>query len=155
LWLARHDMVRRMLFMPGERGYTGWCLFTGYVWLGLGGLLGILYPAVPSGFLYDAFLHSVFVGFVFAMIFGHAFMIMPGVLKVNLNFHAGFYLPFILLEVGLVIRLTGDFFFQTAVRQAGATLNAVAIVFFFVLLIQSALSTAPEDAEPVHTQTTP
>jgi hypothetical protein len=134
LWLIRNDMVRKMLFMGGERGYTGWCLFTGYFWLGFGGLLLVIYPSAHSGFLYDAYLHSIFLGFVFTMIFGHAFIIMPGVLDLDLTYHNGFYVPLILLEGTLVLRITGDLLFNNPLRQWGGLGNGFSIVLFLLML---------------------
>lgn len=139
LWLFQNDMVRQMLTTPGERGYTGWCLVSGYVWLGLGGLLGLLFPETASGFYYDAYLHSVFLGFVFTMIFGHAFIIIPGVLNVTLGFHRWFYLPLILLEGSLALRVGADLWTSQHGRHLGGLLNGIAIVLFLLMILETGL----------------
>lgn len=136
-WLFRNDMVRQMLSTSGERGYTGWCLVSGYVWLGLGGLIGLTVPEVTSGFYYDAYLHAVFLGFVFTMIFGHAFIIMPGVLNVTLVFHRWFYLPLILLETSLLARIGSDFLEHQLARQASGFTNALSIVLFLAMVLET------------------
>lgn len=69
LWfdLARHNLRHRI---PLTR-YIAYCLYAGYVWLGFSGLLSLWFGAVSVGPAYDAVLHSIFVGFVISMIFGH------------------------------------------------------------------------------------
>jgi hypothetical protein len=132
-------MVRNLLWIGGERGYTGWCLFSGYLWLGTGGLVRIVYPGAAAGFFYDAFLHSIFLGFVFTMIFGHAFIIMPGVLDVDLNYHHGFVLPLVLLEGTLALRVVADLLFNQGLRQWAGLGNALAIGLFFVMLAETGI----------------
>lgn len=68
-------------------------MLSGSAWLAIGGLLMVMVGGVYGGFPYDAILHSVFVGFVFAMIFGHAPIIIPALLKVPLRFSNWSYLP--------------------------------------------------------------
>ena len=77
LWLLRNDIARRTLHQPGLSQYIALSLILGYVWLGISGLFGLFFGGVSSGFYYDAILHSVFVGFVFSMIFAHAPIISP------------------------------------------------------------------------------
>jgi len=137
IWLIRNDMVRRTLFMGGERAYTGWCLFTGYFWLALGGFILLSFPHVRAGFLYDAFLHCVFIGFVFTMIFGHAFIIMPGVMDLDLSYHAGFYLPLVLLEGTLLLRIVGDLTYSGPLRTWSGLGNGLVIVLFLVMLVET------------------
>lgn len=139
LWLLAFDMVRNLLWIGGERGYTGWCLFSGYLWLGIGGMLRIVYPGAAAGFFYDAFLHSVFLGFVFTMIFGHAFIIMPGVLNVDLNYHHGFVLPLVFLEGTLALRVVADLMFNQGLRQWAGLGNGLAIGLFFVMLAETGI----------------
>lgn len=141
LWLFKNDMVRQMLSTPGKRGYTGWCLVTGYVWLGIGSLIGLMYPQANAGFFYDAYLHAVFLGFIFTMIFGHAFIIMPGVLDVDLNFHGLFYFPLVLLEASLLLRVGGDLIKSQPYRQIGGIGNGLAIVLFLLMILVTAVRT--------------
>jgi hypothetical protein len=45
---------------------------------------------------------------VFAMVFGHAPIIFPAVLRVAVPYHASFYLPLVLLHLSLLVRLAGN-----------------------------------------------
>jgi hypothetical protein len=71
------------------------------------------------------------VGFVFAMIFGHAPIIFPAVLGVAVPFHAFFYAHLVLLHLSLVLRVAGDLALWWPGRQWGGLLNVVAILLFF------------------------
>jgi hypothetical protein len=72
LWLLRFDIARKTIRQKGLPRFAATCLLSGYVWLGVSGLLGLLQGAVIAGPRYDAFLHTVLIGFVISMIFGHA-----------------------------------------------------------------------------------
>jgi hypothetical protein len=95
------------------------CLLAGYFWLALGGALAAL------GVARDAALHAVFVGFVFSMVFGHAPIILPAVLRTAFPYHPVLYAPLALLHASLALRVAG------AVAP-GAWGNAAAIALFIV-----------------------
>jgi hypothetical protein len=133
-WLLRYDIARRTVRQRGLTRFIAVCLLSGYVWLGVGGVLHWWFGGVPAGPQYDAMLHAVFVGFVFGMIFGHAPTIFPAVLGGTLLYHATFYLPLGLLHLSLLLRLTGDLGGWWPGRQWGGLLNAVAIVLFLLTL---------------------
>jgi hypothetical protein len=109
------------------------CLLSGYAWLAIGAATilaaGGLAPGTPS---YDAALHALLLGFVFSMVFGHAPIIFPAVLRVAVPYHPTFYGPLVLLHLSLVVRLAGDATASFACTRAGALLNAVALVAFVV-----------------------
>ena len=80
--------------------------------------------------MYDAELHAVFLGFVMAMIFGHAPIIFPAVLGRSLPFRRRFYVHLVLLHASLVIRVAGDLAGSTYASQCGGLFNTVAVVLF-------------------------
>lgn len=132
-WLLRYDIARRTVRGTGLTRYIAWCLLLGYVWLGIGGVLHLLYAGASAGPNYDAMLHAVFVGFVFSMIFGHMPMILPAVLGRAVAYSPLSYAVLLLLNVSLVLRLAGDLAFGLQVRQWGGMLNVIAILLFLVL----------------------
>jgi hypothetical protein len=77
LWLLRFDIAGISIRRTGLTRYIATCLLTGYIWLAVGGGLAILSGAVYGGFLYDAVIHAVVVGFILSMVFGHAPIIIP------------------------------------------------------------------------------
>lgn len=133
IWLLRYDIARRTVRQSGLTRYMAWCLLTGYVWLGVGGVLQMIYAGATAGPLYDAMLHAVFVGFVFSMIFAHMPIILPAVLRRAVAYSRWMYAPLLLLNISLALRLGGDLYLGLTVRQWGGILNATAILLFLGL----------------------
>lgn len=134
-WLLRYDIARRTIRKTGLTRYIAVCLLSGYVWLGMSGVIGVVVGAVAAGPLYDAMLHTVFVGFVLAMIFGHAPVIIPAVLGAQVRFAPVFYGHLALLHASLLLRVVGDLAGLGMVRRWGGLLNAVTILFFLGAMI--------------------
>ena len=105
IWLLRQDVARRTVLQQGLTRFIAVCLLSGYVWLLVGGVLLAVQPALPL--LMDAALHAIFVGFVLAMVFGHAPIIFPAIVRVALPYHVLFYLPLLVLHASLLLRVTG------------------------------------------------
>ncbi len=104
-WLLRYDIARRTVRQTGLTRFIAVCLLSGYVWLGVGGLLTWRFASVLAGPYYDAMLHTVFVGFVFAMIFGHAPIIIPAILgRTTSPYHPALYVPLLLLHTSTMVR---------------------------------------------------
>ncbi len=138
LWFLRFDLASRNIrhTNPLTR-YIAFCLFSGYFWLAAGGGLFLYHGALVAGPLYDAALHAVFVGFVFAMIFGHAPIIFPAILGLQVRFYSAFYLHLALLHLSLLLRVIGDLTFQMDWRRWGGLLNEVAILLFLGMTLFS------------------
>ena len=131
LWLLRYDLARRSLRRAGVPRFMAVSLLSGYAWLALAGA-GALAAGLPAaGPITDAVLHAFFLGFVFAMIFGHAPVIFPAVLGLPMGFSRRFYLHLGLLHAGIAVRIAGDLLGWPALRQAGGVANALALLLFF------------------------
>jgi hypothetical protein len=134
IWLLVNDMASRSLMKEGQHRYSGILLLTGYVWLAVSGL----FMAYGSywGLLYDATLHTFFLGFVFSMVFAHAPIILPGVLRIPLKpFNKYLYIWFYLLQISLILRVTGILTTDIMLKQIGGLLNGISILGFFVNMI--------------------
>ena len=140
LWLLRYNIARRTVRQKGLTRYIAVCMLAGYVWLGLSGLLALLSGPLPAGPRYDALLHTLFLGFVFGMIFGHAPIILPAVLKVPLKYEALFYAPLLLLEISLMLRVIGDLLGWFTVRQWGGMLNVLAVLVFMFFTARAVIT---------------
>ena len=136
-WLLRYDVARYNLRKPGLTGYIAACLFSGFLWLGVGGALALWAGPVSAGPVYDAILHAIFLGFTFGMIFGHAPIIFPAVLGRPLPYHPRFYLPLVLLQVTLLLRIAADLFNWPQVRQWSGLLNVLVLLLFLAVMILS------------------
>jgi len=139
LWLMRNDIVRHTIKQQGLTRYIAAALICGYAWLLIAGIIGLSLPQLNAGSSYDAFSHAIFLGFVFSMIFGHAPIIFPAITKVKIPYHPSFYLPLVLLQVSLLLRLSGDFFYMANLRKAGGILHAITIVLFILVLAVSVI----------------
>lgn len=137
LWLLRHDIARRTVRQEGLTRFIAACLLSGYGWLAFGAVLGLAGGFAPGSPLRDAALHTIFLGFVFSMVFGHAPIIFPAVARVRIPYHPAFYLPLALLYASLTMRLAGDFAEIDALRQNGSIGNAVALLAFVLTMVAS------------------
>jgi len=136
LWLLWFDLARRNLLhrIPLTR-YIARCLYAGYFWLGFAGIFSLWHGAVFAGLAYDAVLHSIFIGFVISMIFGHAPIILPALLNRMLPYHPSFYLSLGLLHTSLLMRIVGDLGGWYRLRQWGGLLNEISILLFLAILL--------------------
>ncbi|MBC7951606.1 MAG: hypothetical protein H7Z12_07250 [Rhodospirillaceae bacterium] len=138
-WSLVNDIIRRTIRQPGLTRYVAVCLLSGYVWLGVAGLLAPALDAGIESLRYDATLHALFVGFIFAMVFGHAPVILPAVLKVKLPYRGYFYGPLVVLHGSLVLRIAGDLLALEPIRMWGGMLNGVAVLGFVVMVVGTVL----------------
>lgn len=141
IWLALKDIARRTIRESGLTRYIAAALLAGYFWLAIGALIALSDSAfAPGRPAYDAALHAWFLGFVFSMVFGHAPIIAPALLRVTLPYSAWFYLPLAVLHLSLAERIAGDLLQQHAMRERGAAANAVALALFIVTIVIAAVS---------------
>lgn len=135
-WLLRYDIARRTIRQKGLTRYIAACLLPGYGWLIVGGLLWLIYGGqYVAGPIYDALLHTIFLGFVFSMIFGHAPVIVPAVLGVQVPYTPLFYAHLALLHISLGLRVVGDLLLWLSLRRWGGMLNEVAVVGFLLVTV--------------------
>lgn len=134
LWLLRFDIARRTIRQKGLTRFIAACLLPGYVWLIIGGALWLIYGGqYVAGPIYDALLHTIFLGFVFSMIYGHAPVIVPAVLGVQVAYTPLFYVHLALLHLSLVMRVVGDLLLWLPLRRWGGLLNEVAVLLFLLV----------------------
>lgn len=139
LWLGWFDVARRTVRRPGITRFIALNLLLGYFWLGVGGLLGLRFAGLMAGPAYDAWLHTLLLGFVFSMIFAHALIILPAVAQITLPFYPVLYGPVVLMQLGLLIRVVGDLALWWTARLWGGMLNGLAILWFFLIIAGLAL----------------
>lgn len=152
LWLLRYDVARRTIRSRGLTRYIAACLLPGYGWLALGGLLWLGYGLqATAGPLYDALLHTIFLGYVMSMIFGHAPVILPAVLRVRFPYQPWLYVPLIALHLSLALRVVGDLAGLIAWRRWGGMINVLAVLLFLGLMalarVDSARQPSPAPAQ--------
>lgn len=135
LWGARHDVARRTVKVPGVTRFMAVCLLAGYVWLFVAGLTWLIAGDLERSIAaYDIALHGVFLGFIMSMIFGHAPVIVPAVLRVPLPFRPWFYAHVALLHASLLLRvIAGDLLGSRLAWQVGGVGNEIAVLLFLAV----------------------
>ena len=145
-WHLRFDIARRTVRKPGLTRFIAVCMLTGYGWLFLAGVFYLVFGVELGGLYYDAQLHALFLGFVFSMIFGHAPIIFPAILGRQIHFHRRFYAHLVLLQLSLVVRLSGDLLLQPQLRSFGGMFNGLALLLFFVNTLTALIYREPRSA---------
>lgn len=131
--LLNVDVAPKMLRSTGLPRFSAACLLAGYVWLAVAGGILLLVADPFGGGAYDALVHSVMLGFTISMIFAHAAVILPAVLRRPLPYHPIMYVAAVLLHVALAVRvLGGDLAGEIPMWQAGGIGNVVALLLFVV-----------------------
>ena len=121
---------------------------TAYYWITVGLALLLLRLVWTSNpFLYDAFIHSIGVGFVGTMILAHGPIILPAILKRPMINKTLSLIPLLLLTLGNLIRVAGDlvkpFYFDiAAVIGYSGLLILVAVLAFFIMMMHAMRSTS-------------
>lgn len=136
-WFLKNDIARRTVRQTGLTRFIAVSLLTGYVWLGISGILIVFFRSGMSGPSYDAVLHSFFLGFIFAMIFGHAPIIFPAVLDITMYYRPVLYLHLLLLELTLALRVISDLVSWQQGIQIGGLLNFFTILIFLANTVYS------------------
>ena len=139
-WLLRYDIARRTVHTKGLTRFMALCLLSGYAWLAVAGVLGAMGALMIDHPLRDAALHALLLGFVFSMVFGHAPVIFPAVSGLKMRWHAGFYLPLLILHLTLAARVAAGLTDAFVLRQWAAVGNAIALVVFLLVVLTSVIS---------------
>lgn len=136
-WFLRKDIAFRNLRHPQPlTRFISIGLASGFIWLGLSGVLYLVVGKVVAGVYYDALLHALFVGFVGSMIFGHAPMIFPALFGLPARFSKVLYFPWLLLQFSLIARLIGDFTLWSDLRRWGGLFNILAALLYLAMTVR-------------------
>ncbi len=138
-WVARYDIALRTVRLKGLPQFVAVNLLAGAFWLAVGGVLRVIFPAELNLPQYDALLHSVFLGFVFSMIFAHAPIIFPAILGKPLPFKKIFYLHVVLLHLSLALRVGADLGGSVRAWQWGGALNVIALLVFLANTVRGVI----------------
>lgn len=137
LWLLLFDIARRTVRQQGLTRFTAVCMLAGYAWLLTSAALFVAYQFGLGEVTRDAPLHSLFLGFVFSMVIGHALIIFPAVTQLKIPYSPLFYLPLVLLQASLLIRVAGGVTGHSGLLLHGGHLNGVTLGLFILTLVWS------------------
>ncbi len=143
-WLARHDVARRTVAVPGLPRFSAVAMLAAYGWLAVAGLTWLVGGAPQSQRGYDTVTHAVFLGFAMSMVLAHAPVILPAVLHRPLPYRRMLWAPLLLLHAGLLVRVAiGDGLGHRSAWQVGSALNVVAVLLFVVVAVATSMLAAP------------
>jgi hypothetical protein len=138
VWLLRHDIVPHNIRRDGQIRFSAACMLPGYAWLATAGALLILMPPATTPFGYDIALHAIAIGFVLSMVFGHALIILPAVLRLRVRYHPALYLPLGLLHAAVLARIIGDLAGNQDLRLWSGPFTLLALFVFVTCMIVAA-----------------
>ncbi|MCW8907784.1 MAG: hypothetical protein OQL28_11090 [Sedimenticola sp.] len=137
LWLLLFDIARRTVRLNGLTRFTAVCMLAGYAWLLASAVLFVTVQLGIGAVTRDAPLHSLLLGFVFSMVIGHALIIFPAVTQLRIPYSPLFYLPLLLLQLSLLVRVGGGIAGSSSLLLHGGHLNGVALALFILTLVWS------------------
>lgn len=146
LWLLRYDIARRNIASSGLTRFIAACLLSGYAWLAFAGIVGLAGALAPGHPWRDAALHAIGLGFVFAMVFGHAPIIFPAVTRIKIPYHPVLYLPLALLHATLALRVYAGLADNFYLRHHAALLNGLVLIVFIATMVTVVRRHAPGGA---------
>ncbi len=143
-WLARHDVARRTVAVPGLPRFSAVAMLAAYGWLAVAGLTWLVGGQPQSQRGYDTVTHAVFLGFAMSMVLAHAPVILPAVLHRPLPYRRLLWAPLLLLHAGLLVRVAiGDGLGHRSAWQVGSALNVVAVLLFVVVAVATSMLATP------------
>jgi len=149
-WLARRDVARRTVRTEGLPRFAAAGVLTAYAWLAIAGVL-LLTRGAGQGFAYDAAVHAFFIGFVFSAIIAHEPIIAPAVTGLRLPYTPLLYIPLVLLNGALVLRVGADLIEAYELRRWAGMVQALTIVLFLLLTVGSIVAGRIRNASSIET----
>lgn len=132
-WLMKYDMARIGIRKAGFHRYVATGLLVGYGWLLINGLTVFLISNHPL--FYDLFLHTFFLGFAFSMIWAHAPIIFPAILKTTHRpYHPILWVIWGLFQLTLIGRTVFAWSGNQELRKWLGGANGVVILMMFAAM---------------------
>ncbi len=139
-WLATADVARHTIRAQGQARFMAVCLLAAQAWLAVAAGIWASRGQVVDGRAYDAVVHAVFLGFTLSMVMAHAAVILPAVTRLRIRYHPAMYGPVVLLHLSLILRIwVGDSLGVERAVRLGGTINALALLAFFAVVVWSLL----------------
>lgn len=142
LWLLGNDIARRTIFSRGLARYSAASLLLGYFWLLVSAFSLALAPPGIAAMGHDAAVHAIALGFVLSMVFAHAPIILPAVLGAPVRYTAALYVPTLLLEASVAVRLFADFSERVELLPVSAWTTVASMVLYGLILASTAATVA-------------
>jgi len=141
MWFLLKDVAKRVIKISGGLSrYSALAILLGHFSL----LLGGFFLFFGKWRFWGESIHFMTLGFTFSMVFGHAPLIFPQILKIKPFFSRALYFPLSLLHFSVFIRFLSAFFHN--LKTLALSLNSLSILIFFIMM--GALSILQKTPEP-------
>lgn len=127
-----YDAARKLVRAKGLPRYSASCMLIGYGWLIFAGALWAI-AGYGTSYVYDAQIHSIFIGFVLSMIFAHAPTILGAVVGIQLPFTPWLVVPVSVVQLGLIGRVLG--MLLPDLWSYAGLVNIIGVLLFMVVAL--------------------
>lgn len=139
VWLFRFDVARTLVRGSGLPRFAAANMLAAAAWLAIAGTIWLLTGPLAGAPTYDAVVHAITLGYAMSMIFGHAPIIFPAVLRRPLPYHPAFWAPAVILHASLVLRVAADLRAWGTAWQVAGVLGVLALLVFLATVVTGAL----------------
>ena len=129
LWLLRFDLARHQWRAAGWADHTAICLTVGYVWLALAAVAGLMGWPVAW--------HLLWLGFVMAMVFGHAPIMLPALAGWRPAPTRAALWPLGLLGASLLLRVAGTQGAAPTLLAAAGAAHVLSFALFGAVMVRA------------------
>lgn len=135
LWLFRFDVARTLVRGSGLPRFSAANMMAGAAWLAVASVAWLLTGPLAGAKTMDVVVHAITLGYVMAMIFAHAPIIFPAILRRPMPYHWVFWIPTALLHAGLAVRIVADLQNWARAWQVAGVGGVLAILVFMVTVV--------------------
>lgn len=128
-WLARFDIGLRAWRAPGWPRHTARCLMVGIAWLAVAAALGLARQAAAW--------HVLWLGFVWAMVFAHAPIMLTALARLRPVYTPWAMAPVALMSLGVALRTAATLAGWPALLAAAAGAQTLALVAFALVMVRA------------------
>lgn len=132
LWFFTFDTARQPDNRNAPLRPIAACLFSAFFWLAVSGILGLGYSEIKTDHSFEAFTHTLFIGFGLSMLFAHTPHNLETALNIVPQLNRLYVVSIGLLNAGMVVLLIGDLIPNDSLRQWGGALRGIALTLFLI-----------------------
>ncbi len=145
-----NDTARRTWNKPRLTGFMGTCMLVGYVWAILASLVWVFAPNGGTDYWADFSIHALAIGFVLSMVAAHVCVIVPAIVRRPMPYHWVIWIPWGILQLGLLLRFIGTVQTVTLLWQVGDAINVAGVLCLMICIVGLTIYGSRKAARRVH-----
>lgn len=147
-WIFRFDVARTLVRSTGLPRFSAANMLAGALWLAVSGAIWLTTGPLTGSATYDSVVHTITLGYAISMIFGHAPIIFPALIRRPLPYHPTLWIPSVLLHAGLAIRVISDLRGWGGGWQVGGVLGVASLLTFALTVVVRATAASRTKVDP-------